>query len=406
MALARARGSRPSITRIITRLNVGGPARQELPLTAELRNLGFTCQLLAGRPDPAERPAPGAACADSVVTALQRNVHAARDVRAFMALQARLRSSRPDIVHTHLAKAGALGRLAARASAVPVTVHTFHGHVLRGYFSPQVTQLFLQVERVLARSTDALIAVSDAIRDDLLALGVGRPEQWHVVPLGLDLRMLWKAPGNRLDCRNRLGLPGGDPLVAFVGRVVRVKDPETFLATAALVLDEMPHTTFVVAGDGDQRARMQAQARARFGDRMRFAGWVDDVATLYGAADVVLLTSRHEGTPATLIEAGAAGRPVVSTDVGGVREVVADAVTGHLAPGGDAAALASATLGLLRDPARAAAMGAEGRRRSHRFSTERLAADLALLYAELLARKVPRRPGARLALTTQPVPAP
>jgi glycosyltransferase involved in cell wall biosynthesis len=377
-----------------------------LPLTAELRNLGFASQLLAGRPDPAERTASGANSADGVVTALQRNFHASRDVRAFLALCARLRSSRPDIVHTHLAKAGALGRLAACASGVPVTVHTFHGHVLRGYFSPQATQLFLQAERALARRTDALIAVSDAIRDDLLALGVGRPGQWHVFPLGLDLRPLWKAPDNRLDCRTRLGLLPGDPVVAFVGRVVRVKDPETFLATAALVLDEMPHATFLVAGDGDQRGRMQAEARAQFGDRMRFVGWVDDVVTLYGAADVVLLTSRHEGTPATLIEAAAAGRPVVSTDVGGVRDVVVNALTGYLAPGGDAAALAGATLGLLRDPARAAAMGAEGRRRSHRFSTVRLASDLALLYAELLARRVPRRPRARLALTSQPVPAP
>jgi glycosyltransferase involved in cell wall biosynthesis len=149
--------------------------------------------------------------------------------------------------------------------------------------------------------------------------------------------------------------------------------------------------TFVVAGDGDLRAQVEQEASVLFGPRMRFLGWRDDVATLYRAADVVVLSSRHEGTPATLIEAAAAGRPVVATDVGGVSDVVIDEVTGLLVRAGDPAALASGTLDVLRDPQRARAMGLAGQRHVERFSSRRLAGDLAALYTDLLAAKSKRR---------------
>jgi glycosyltransferase involved in cell wall biosynthesis len=375
----------------MTRLNVGGPARQELGLTEAMREVGFDCELIAGRPDPREGTSPGAESAARVIGCLQREFHPGRDLRALAALTAHLRSRRPDVVHTHQAKAGALGRTAAAVCRVPVIVHTFHGHVLRGYFSPSATAAFVRAERAMARHTDALVAVSAAVRDDLLALGVGHPHQWHVIPLGLDLDPIRTLQDSPQRCRAILGIPLEGPLVAMASRLVAVKDPGMFLEAARLMVREMPEVTFVVAGDGDLRAQVEQEASVLFGPRMRFLGWRDDVATVYRAADVVVLSSRHEGTPATLIEAAAAGRPVVATNVGGVSDVVIDEVTGLLVQAGDPAALASGTLDLLRDPQRARAMGLAGRRHAERFSSRRLAGDLAALYTDLLAAKSERR---------------
>lgn len=380
-----------SVTRIVTRLNVGGPARQELALTGALRKAGLSTELVTGRPDSAEGLASGSDAADKVVSSLRRSINPRRDLQAFLALSAHLRSRRPDVVHSHLAKAGGLGRLAARACGVPVTVHTFHGHVLQGYFSSRVTDAFVQAERCLARHTDALVAVSACVRDELLSLGVGRPDQWHVIPLGLDLEAFRRSQDPVQVCRQRLGLPSGGPLVALVGRLASVKDPGTFLQAARHVAEAFPAASFVVAGDGELRRLMERRGRELLGDRVQFLGWVDDMASLYRATDVVLLTSRHEGTPAALIEAGAAGCPVVATDVGGVRDVVTDGVNGYLVTPGDARAIASATMAVLSDPARALALGAAGRRTSQRFSVDRLATDLGALYETLLATRSPRR---------------
>lgn len=379
------------VTRLVTRLNVGGPARQELALTGAMRRQGFDCELVAGSLDAGEGPAQGAGAVDRVIPTLGRQVHPARDIRALLAIGRHLRHRRPDVVHTHMAKAGALGRLAAFGCGVPVTAHTFHGHVLEGYFSSRTTDALVHLERALACHTDALVAVSAAVRDELLALGIGRPDQWHVIPLGLELAALHRTGSSKEQSRAELGLPTTGPVVAMVTRLVPVKDPDTFLRAARQVAEAIPEATFVVAGDGELRPALERQGGAMLGDRIRFLGWVHDVAPLYRASDVVLLSSRHEGTPAALIEAAAAGRPVVATDVGGVRDVVIEGVTGHLVRPADARSLALATQDVLRDPQRAEAMGAAGRRLSERFSTDRLAADLRVLYATLIdARPRPR----------------
>jgi glycosyltransferase involved in cell wall biosynthesis len=382
-------GAPPRVLRVMTRLNVGGPARQALFLTDELARRGYDTHLAYGRSAACEGSfAPAAGLPATYLSSLARELHPAEDLRAGLGLARLMRALRPDVVHTHLAKAGALGRVAALRAGVPVVVHTFHGHVLQEYFSRVSNAAFVRAERALARHTDALVAVAPWVRDELLAMGIGRPEQWHVVPVGADIAPLLAARPDPAEARARLGLPTTGPIVGCVGRLVPVKDHETFLQAARIVLCHRPDATFVLAGDGELRDRLQARARELLGDRAVFLGWVHDLSALYGAMDVVALTSRLEGTPVALIEAAASGTPVVATNVGGVREIVRDRTSGLLVPPHDPAAVAANLVALLEDPEGARRMGEEGATWVRgRFSDERLARDLDALYSELLRGK-------------------
>jgi glycosyltransferase involved in cell wall biosynthesis len=376
------------VLRVITRLNVGGPARHAILLTRDLDEHGFRSELIYGSVTEAEGMIEPTGVRATWLRDLQRPVSPSADLRAARALSREIRARRPVIVHTHLAKAGTLARLAARKSRVPLIIHTFHGHVFEGYFSPSVARAFVAIERGLARWTDAFIAISPRIRDQILALGVGRPSQWHVIPLGLELDPIIRATVTRAEARRRLALDPDCPLVGVVGRLVPIKDHSTFLRAAADVLRSRPDVTFVIAGDGELRAAVESEARRLLGDRVRFLGWVQDLATLYAALDLVVLTSRNEGTPVALVEAGAAGKAVVATSVGGVPDVVRDGKTGLLAPAGDPRAVAMQIAAMLDDSSRAAAMGRAGREWVRdRYSVQRLVADTASLYRELLARK-------------------
>jgi len=296
-----------------------------------------------------------------------------------------VRGRRPDVVHTHMAKAGAIGRLAAHRAEVPVIVHTFHGHVLDGYFSRPVARAFIATERRLARWSSALVAVSPAVRDELLDLGIGRTDQWRVIPLGLELDPLLDAGVDRASARSSLGLPVDGAVVGIVGRLVPIKDHATFIAAAAKVAAEREDVRFAIVGDGELRTDLERTSRAALGDRVVFTGWVHDLPRLYAALDVVALTSRNEGTPVALIEAAAAGRPVVATRVGGVADVVRDGVTGALVDAGDAAGIARELLKVLADAGLARARGDAARAHVRdRFSAERLEDDIVALYEELL----------------------
>src|SRR5437899_2872105 len=187
-----------------------------------------------------------------------------------------MRRFRPHIVHTHTAKAGALGRVAAGVARVPATVHTFHGHLLHGYFSPAVTRAVVATERMLARRTTRLVAVGARVRDELVAAGIGRAEQYAVVPPGVDLG----AVPTRDDARRALGLPLDDTIVGYVARLTPIKRPDRFVDVAERVAERHPEVRFVVAGEGPLLGKMKEQAR-RLGDRIRFVGWRSDVETVY-----------------------------------------------------------------------------------------------------------------------------
>lgn len=376
--------------RVVTRLNVGGPARQAVFLTRELAARGFDTRLVWGASEEREGQIrlPDE-CPSSYLPWLTRELDPIADLRSLAAIRGIVRRWRPQVVHTHLAKAGALGRVAALTSGAPVVVHTFHGHVLQEYFSHLENAAFAAAERRLAARTTALIGVAKWLRDDLLSFGIGREEQWHVVPVGVDLEPLLheRIPADR--ARSALGLPLDGPIIGIVGPLAPNKDHHTFLEAAARVIAERPDSTVVIAGDGPLRRSLEAEARAMLGDHVRFLGWVEDLPVLYGALDVVALTSRLEGTPIPLIEAAASGTPAVAAAVGGVSEVIRDGRTGLLVPPRDPVAVAAQLLTLVDDREGARRMGEEGARWVRdRFSERRLADDMAGLYGELIDRRL------------------
>ncbi|MDP1571545.1 MAG: glycosyltransferase [Vicinamibacterales bacterium] len=384
------------MARVITRLNIGGPSIQAARLTTALESHGYRTRLLHGRlgdgeGDMAYLLAPDA---DAIfVSTLCRPVSPVDDLRALVRLFQEFRRLKPVLVHTHMAKAGLLGRVAAMAynltrGTAPRArvVHTYHGHVLEGYFRPSVTAVFLGLERLLARVTDAIVAISPAIREELLeTYCIGTPAQYHVVPLGFDLAPFGAVDDEaRVEARRALGLPPDAPVVTTVGRLTAIKQHDLFLEVVARVAERHPALVALVAGDGELRADLEARARALgLADRLRFLGWRRDLPVLYAATDVFVLTSRNEGTPVALIEAMASGVPGVSTDVGGVRDVIDSPETGVAVTGLDA--LAEGVTALLDDPARRAAMGRDARASvMARYGFDRLVDDVARLYASLL----------------------
>jgi len=370
----------PKIQRIITRLNIGGPARQALLLTKALQST-YPTTLAAGRPTQSE----GEMFDPEVKVAhvpLVRPVSIPNDLAAFHALRQIMLHGRPDLVHTHMAKAGALGRLAAMSlKPRPRLIHTFHGHVLDGYFSQPVQRTLIRTERWLAERTDCLIAVSPQIRDQLLAAGVGRPEQYRVIPVGIDLSRHALINGPQGGLRRSLNLPPDALLAGTVGRLVPIKDHVTLLR--ALV--DVPSLHLAVIGDGELRSQLEAlAAELSLSDRVHFTGWRSDIPSTMSDLDLVVLTSRNEGTPVSLIEAMACGRPVVATDVGGVCSVVTHGVNGFLTPAGDPGAIARAMQSVLDNRTSALNMAEAARQQTlTRFGCERLIRDIESLYSDL-----------------------
>jgi glycosyltransferase involved in cell wall biosynthesis len=373
--------SQARVLRLITRLNVGGPARQALLLTRELAAT-FPTLLAAGQVGPSEGELSDDAVA-VVPVPLGRSINPRLDALAYRRVRALARTSGVALLHTHMAKAGSIGRAAVRSLPDrPRTVHTFHGHVLEGYFRPTVQRGFIEIERRLAKTTDRLIAVSPEIKSALLELGIGNESQYEVIPLGLDLDAFLEIDSPRGGLRQSLGLEASTPLVGIVGRLVPIKDVGMMIRA----IERLPEAHLAVIGDGEERPALEAATRlAGLSDRVHFTGWWPDIPGAVSDLDVVALTSRNEGTPVALIEALAAGRPVVATDVGGVAHVVEHESTGLLAAAGDDEMVAAHIDRYLRSPQLRQATGEAGRASvGQRFGKDRLVADIAALYTELI----------------------
>ena len=387
-------GGQIRVLRILARMNVGGPAWQASVLTRGLSDGPFTTRLICGRvgddeadfielrdPDlPVQR-----------IESLGRSVRLCGDLWALLAICREIREFRPHIVHTHTAKAGVLGRIAAIFCRVPIQVHTFHGHVLSGYFSPAITQVVRMVEAVLARRSTALVAVGEGVRDDLIERGIGRAHQYTLIPPGVSLD---RAPG-RIEAREILDLPPDVPVALFVGRLTRIKRIDRLIESMAAVLRRLPDTVLVLAGEGDQLEGARQQARP-LGSSVRFLGWRTDLSTLYAAADVAVITSDNEGMPVSLIEASLAGLPSVTTDVGSAGEVVIEGVTGRVVAA-TAGSVADALVEILGDHDLRLRMGEAAREHGEQaFGVHRLVRDHEVLYRRLISecptgrRRTPR----------------
>jgi len=379
------------IVHAIARLNLGGATLSVLELAAAQQARRHDVVVAAGtipsREESMEYLADELGVQVLHLPALRREISPHHDLDATYALWKLLRKRRLDVLHTHTSKAGATGRLAAfhagrrRPAAV---VHTYHGHVLSGYFPPRRERLYRGIERVLAFTTDKLIAVSVEVREDLVRYGVAPRSKFVVVPYGFDLA---SRVDTRLDTRTRiraeLGAADDTLVVGFIGRLAPVKRPVDLVRTIAAVESD---ALLVVVGDGEDR-RVTEETAAQLGvtERCRFVGYQRDAPGWYAAFDALLLASANEGTPVAAIEALAAGRPVVATNVGGTATVVDDGETGFLAPAGDVEALAAHLDRLARDRALRTRMGELGAARmAERFSTARMVADLEGVYARAM----------------------
>ncbi len=378
------------ILRIFSRLNVGGPSIHVVLLTAGLAPRGYETCLAVGKESNTEGNmiylAEQYGIQPRLIPELGRAIHPLDDAIAFKKIFQIIRKFRPDIVHTHTAKAGVLGRIAAKLLGVPVILHTFHGHVFHSYFGNSRSAFFRWIERFLAHLSTRVVAISDNVKQDLILYHIAPPEKIVVVPLGLDLEALLRVQRHRGKFRAELGIPADKMLVGGVGRVVGVKNLGLAVEAADQVVARLPNTHFAIIGDGEEREKIERMVLYR-GRKTHFSflGWRRDLSDVYSDCDVALNTSLNEGTPVALIEAMAAGLPTVATNVGGTANVVVHDTTGYLCPSGDASALASALVHLLTDKRRRNEMGRLGRERvRERFSKERLLNDLDHLYTQLL----------------------
>lgn len=311
------------VVHVVTRTNIGGVSSYIDNLATGLgEHVDVT--LVRGVPSADEEDYfAGRVTAMPIVdmSSLRRHSLPWHDVISLVRLIALFRRLRPDVVHTHMAKAGALGRIAAFIARVPVRIHTFHGHLLQGYFSGAKTRIIVGVERTLRRITTHSVVIGERVRADLVDIGITTVAASTMIPPAVPAPKV--AP--RATARQRLGLPPDATIAGFVGRLAPIKRPDRFVALAR----QLPDVHFAFVGEGELSDEVRSAARGL--SNVSFLGWINDVAEVYSAIDIAVLTSDNEGMPVSLIEAAAAGLPIVATNVGAVPEVVHDKINGILA---------------------------------------------------------------------------
>src|SRR5690554_433067 len=327
------------VVRIINRFNIGGPTFNATFLTKFLGD-EFETTLIGGVPDEGEKDSlhilEEYGIEAIVIPDIQRNLSLSNDLKAYKKIKRILQEIQPDIVHTHASKAGFLGRAAAISLKIPVIVHTFHGHVFHSYFGTIKTQLFKQIERYLAKRSTGIIAISDLQKNELAEIHKIAPKtKVQVIPLGFDLeKFTHDKERNRKEVRARYNLKENEIAIAIIGRLAPVKDHDYFLNVIRGLLKktQTPIRVFIV-GDGSEKTIIQQKAaliNAEYPDTILMTSWILDIASFDQGMDIICLTSKNEGTPVSIIEAQAAGLPVVSTDVGGVRDILEDGKAGFV----------------------------------------------------------------------------
>jgi glycosyltransferase involved in cell wall biosynthesis len=389
---------------VITRLNLGGPAQEAILLSGHrLDPDRYDVLLVHGHLAPGEESMADFAESEGArvryLPSLRQPISPFHEGAAMAGLVRIARDFRPQLVHTHTAKAGFLGRLGAFVAVRPrpALVHTFHGHVLEGYFGTVKSGLYRGLERRLARASDCLIAVSRATVDDLVRLGVAPREKFRIIHLGIDLEPFARQPQARgLDLRSEVGVASDELLLTYVGRLVPIKRIDVLLRGMARAKREGAALKLAIVGDGELRPELKHLAsELGITPDVSFLGYRRDLTRIAAATDVAVISSDNEGTPVSLIEAAAAARPAVATDVGGVAEVVTPA-TGILVPPASDEAIARAFLRLAADAGLRREMGR--RAREHvlgRFAVDRLLGDIESLYGELLASSAGDGPSER-----------
>ena len=332
---------------------------------------------------------------------MYRELNPFRDYKSYYKLRKIIDEFKPDIVHTHAAKAGAVGRLAAIHSGVPVILHTFHGHVFHSYFGSVKTRMFLEIERYLAKRTTKIIALSELQRDELVnEFKIAPKDKFAIVPLGFDLsRFETDKEKKRKSFRAKYNIADDEIAIGIVGRLVPIKNHELFLNAIHLVTQRTQRKIRVfIIGDGEQRANIEAMATKlglKFDNTnptapslITFTSWIKEIDVSNAGMDIIALTSRNEGTPVSLIEAQASGKPIVSTTVGGIENIVLENVTALLSPKDDVMRFAENLLKLIDDDVYRLKMAQDGSDFvRQKFSYNRLCNDMRTLYNSMLAVK-------------------
>ncbi len=395
----------PRVLRILNRLAVGGPVLNATYLTKYLAP-EFETLLVVGEKEDHEKGAEfltdHLGINYTTISGMGRSISPASDYKAYLKLKKLIKDFKPDIVHTHAAKPGAIGRLAASATKVPAIVHTFHGHVFHSYFNSIKTNFFINTERYLARKSDAIIAISEQQRKELVDdFKIAPTHKFRLIQLGLDLdKFATDQDCKRAKFRTEFGLAEEEIAIGIIGRLVPVKNHYLFMKAIAHVLHaSRKKVKAFIIGDGETRADLENVARqagilfttekdTAHPHPLVFTSWRSDVDFINAGLDIVTLTSFNEGTPVSLIEAQAANRPIVSTRVGGISDIVQEGETALLANVQDGDTFAGHLLRLVEDDALRNRMGRTGREHVlQRFSYQRLMNDMSALYYELLQQK-------------------
>ena len=367
------------VLQIIARMNVGGPAVIVADLMRGLDSSKFEQKLITGYCADNEADYLETVATDVKATrigGLGRSISPIADARAFLKLIALIRRENPDVIHTHTAKAGVLGRLAAiLAGSEALKVHTFHGHLLHGYFAGWKIKLVVAIEKFLATRTDVLVAVGNQVKEDLLKAGIGERNQYRVFFPGLPT----PSDFNRDEVRKDLGLNLEETYCTFVGRLTQIKRPDRLLDVIAATKARGLNLHFLVAGEGELFESSKARA---IEEKLpvTFLGWRSNIDQLFAASDIAILTSDNEGIPLTLIQAAFAGIPIVAPRVGSISDIVIDGETGFLTST-QAGAMASALSALVTDQDLRDELGSVGRAHAEKyFSLDKSLADHASLY--------------------------
>jgi len=395
----------PKVLRILNRLAVGGPVLNATYLTKYLAP-EFETILVVGERESHEKSAEYLAKDLGInyvtIKGMGRSINPASDYFAYQQLKKLIRDFKPDIVHTHAAKPGAIGRLAASAAGVPVILHTFHGHVFHSYFNSLKTNFYINTERFLARKSDAIIAISEQQRKELTEeFRIAPREKFRLIPLGFNLdKFHTDQEIKRARFRNEFGIEDDVIAIGIIGRLVPVKNHYLFLKAVNHVLNQTnKRVKAFIIGDGETRQdleNMAQQTGIRYSTEndtehphpLVFTSWRSDVDYINAGLDIVTLTSFNEGTPVSLIEAQAANKPIVSTRVGGISDIVIEGETALLADVQDADTFAQHLLTLVEDDALRQKLGSNSRKYvMERFSYQRLMDDMSALYYELLDKK-------------------
>lgn len=385
------------VLRIINRFNIGGPTFNATFLTRFLSD-DYETKLVGGLPEEDESDSlhiPESYGLEPIlIEEMVRTPSLSSDRKAYKRLKEIILEYKPHIVHTHASKAGALGRKAAASCKVPVIVHTFHGHVFHSYFGKLKTRVFKEIERNLANKSDAIVAISERQREELCNVHkICKTDQTHVIPLGFDLQPFNDKRNNeRASKRKELGISEDTVALAIVGRFAPIKNHDLFFDAMQYVLSQTDKKLkLFVVGDGSEREAIENRARQlnqEYPEAVTLTSWVTDIASFNAGMDLICLTSNNEGTPVSLIEAQAACIPVISTDVGGVRDIVKDGDTGYIVPVNNAKLFSEKVLELVENEKKRQKMSQNGWTFvKDTFHYNTLASNMDVLYRELLEKK-------------------